>query len=348
MRTSHFREYILNVSSIDRAYLDGSSSCNFTVNLPNTYRNIFSSHVIGGIVPSISTNFNNPYLYLVTNELRSYDIQVTNQLNSVSDILYIDHNTTTGNIFDKISNSDAYTMARTDENFKQFSSLGIKIYNKTGQLHTFGNDILNVLSFSNASPTTITTSINHNLVNGMRVYFRQFVNGTTLSVNNLINSQAGHVVTVTGLNTFTIPVDLTSQSANQYKTGITAFTLGAHSVINFGKNNVTYTSSLGWTNANPTEFNLGSPHGLSNGQLVRISGFDNGSTTLINTYMNMQYPITVTGLNTFTIPYDLSGELPSQPLTNNSLSVLGSGSFALVDALQTSLDFKLIAAENLQ
>ena len=87
------QEFILSVSSLDRSYYDNSSSCDFRINLQNTMYKIQSCHAISGVVPCISSNIYNPFLYLTLDELRSFNVRVSNGLNSVSDIIHIDHDT---------------------------------------------------------------------------------------------------------------------------------------------------------------------------------------------------------------------------------------------------------------
>ena len=69
------------------------------------------------------------------------------------------------------------------------------------------------------NPATITTIASHGLVTGDKVIFEGFIssnpNRTSIVINNL-NRVTGFIATVTGLTTFTIPVNLTTalQEAN--------------------------------------------------------------------------------------------------------------------------------------
>jgi hypothetical protein len=64
---------------------------------------------------------------------------------------------------------------------------------------------INIIDITNSNPTLITTSTNHNLTDGMMETFEGILGMTAL------NNQT-YEVTVTGPNTFTIPVDTTDEA----------------------------------------------------------------------------------------------------------------------------------------
>jgi len=63
-----------------------------------------------------------------------------------------------------------------------------------------------IFGITNAVSTIFTTNIDHNLETGDLVYVLNF-NSTDTIVNNEVNNIKGLIITVTGLNTFTIDVD---------------------------------------------------------------------------------------------------------------------------------------------
>jgi len=90
------------------------------------------------------------------------------------------------------------------------SSLTINLLDLTGQPFDFGPDGFNVTNATAASPTELTVSEPHDLINGDRVYIVQgFDNGNELETDE-VNNPRGQIITVTGATTFTIPVALTA------------------------------------------------------------------------------------------------------------------------------------------
>ncbi len=91
--------------------------------------------------------------------------------------------------------------------------------------------IIGVSTFSTANPTTFNTGgLPHGFNNGDTVLIKGFSNGTSSYINSLMNNR--HIITVTGANTFTIPVDLSTQAATQQRTGSSpAFGLGVGTKI---------------------------------------------------------------------------------------------------------------------
>ena len=77
-------------------------------------------------------------------------------------------------------------------------------------LFTFNIDRDNAIVSGYGATTTITTTNNHQLVNGNIVYINGFDTASSNYDNDLINTVNGLAITVTGLNTFTIPVNTSS------------------------------------------------------------------------------------------------------------------------------------------
>lgn len=86
--------------------------------------------------------------------------------------------------------------------------------------HTYENALMKMLprpyTFSTTNPTVITCSSNHGLTTGDHINIKDFDNGTTNFINSLVNQM--HQVTVISSTSFSIPVDLSTQNANQQKT----------------------------------------------------------------------------------------------------------------------------------
>lgn len=344
------KEYIdITVSSLKR--IDGpndsvsgiASSCNFSTNLPEGIQlsNIKKCKLIGGSIPNYEYLSLNPqrHLYLDIDQFEKKRVYTNGLGHSVFAKLNYSYNTPNTSPFIKLKYNDYYYTARNLLGKK--STLKFSIYDQNGALYNFGPDVFSISSFTNANPTELTTTVNHNLINGDVVYISGFKNGSINFINNLINEN-GYSVTVTGLDTFTIPVDLSAELAQQPITGTVTYLLGSHASV--VRSLTTMTGSVpivSCSNANPTVVTTAYNHGIPNGTYVRIKDFDNGSTSLINQLMNSTYPITVTGLNTFTFPVDLSGELASQPLTGSSPPYdLGANSIITVEKRQVSFDLR--------
>ncbi len=97
-----------------------------------------------------------------------------------------------------------------------------------------------VSSFSTASPTVFNTGgVPHGFNTGDTIRITGFINGSTSFINGSMNQYS--VITVTGANTFTIPVDLSGEAANQVTTGIRpAYPLGQAGLILDDKKQTTF------------------------------------------------------------------------------------------------------------
>ena len=219
--------------------------------------------------------------------------------------------------------------------------LSFKIYDQYGMPYSFGSDVLSVSSFSVGSPTTVTTTSAHGLSNGDIVYFNGFKNGSSAGLDNDINSSS-YAITSTGANTFTIPLDLSGEITPSPDTGIVAYALGSHATISLAHNQ-SMSFKATFSTSSPTTITTMVPHGITlSNTKIRISGFDNGSTSLINSGINQYWDATITGLSTMTIPYDLSGESALQQKTDtNAPYTLGLGSICIIDKMQTSFDLRV-------
>jgi len=337
---------VLNISSKSRNKMKYTSSTYFRYEIPNGgLKNVESVKLIGGHLPNF-LHMNNvhaePYLFLEIDELNDRNV-FSHDLPSgaATAVIRYPYDVLNTEPFIRINPIDEYIANNTIENSGLLRNLTIKILDSNGEIFKFGDDLLNVVSFTNANPTEITTSIVHNLTNGDKIFIEDFKNGSSQGLNNMINRKSGFPVTVTGANTFTIPVDLSNENINQrYTIDEAPYQLGRNVKIKGPSGFLYFTPGVSsFSTTNPTEINLGYAHQLTTGMKVRIQEFNNGTNTLINQQINQIHTITVTGANTFTIPVDLSGQVANQAKTNTRAPFpLGEGSLVLVESAQISID----------
>jgi hypothetical protein len=341
---------VLSTFIVNSAHTDlknHKSSCNFIVKIPGLLdlKNIDSVTFLGGTIPNfISPNIISqvPYLLLEITEINGF-VNSNSLSNRVFSLMYWD----TGAI---VANSNFLTIKPSHvkknpiQNIGKLLNLSIKILDPDGEVFSFGNDILNVTSFTNTNPSTITTTINHGLTTGDSIVIKCFNNASNKNTEKFITTSKGFIVTVTGVNTFTIPLDLSTQSVNQNLTSDeSAYNLGINSnIIRYPNGNLSnnFRPTLStYSTANPTTINIGNIHGLVTGQQIKIANFDNGSSFLINQLINNVHTVTVTGVNTFTIPVDLSAQAATQQKTGTrNPFTLGSESKIIIKNLQISLN----------
>jgi hypothetical protein len=89
------------------------------------------------------------------------------------------------------------------------------------------------------NPAAVTTTTNHGFVTGDYVIFDNFVTTDPVGVSAAVNAMtnlAGFSITVTGLSTFTVPIDLTSlqTTAPGSRTGTVAVTNGSTNIVGTG------------------------------------------------------------------------------------------------------------------
>lgn len=314
------------------------SSTNFKIELPTQIKNIKKIKLLGGSIPNYSAlgiKYQR-HLFLDIAELSNKKILSNGLINDM--FAKINYNFLTPTTIPFIRIQDSKYTATLDGGKKV---LTFKIYDQYGDPYTFGSDILNISSFSVANPTTITTSVSHGLTNGDIVYFSGFKNGSSIGIDNTINSSA-FAITSTGLNTFTIPLDLSGESSPSPDTGVVTYALGSHATLSLAQN-LAMSYKVSFSTASPTIITTASPHGITlSTAKIRITGFDNGSTSLINSGINQYRDATITGPTTMSIPFDLSGESALQQKTNTAIPyTLGLGSICIIDKMQTSFDLRI-------
>lgn len=348
------------VKSKDRDPKQWKHSTYFSVSLPQEFKNISKIELVGGCIPNfIGKNLldynKEPFLYLNIKELKDNNVYITGITSPVFAKLHFDYNMSVNYIYLQTPRKGLMN-TNINENISNLSSLTMQLLGSDGNPIVFGNDLLEIASFSATNPTTVTTTTNHGLSTGDKVYISYFKNGSTFNINNHINQSSGHVITVTSPNTFTIPVDLSSEGANQPNTGVEPpYPLGKYATILIGGNTYASGTTPGrmlkkpytFSTTNPTVITTSSNHGLSTGAIVTISGFDNGTTKYINDLVNHRHKITVISPTQFSIPVDLSGQAANQQKTNTIAPYpLGQGSYAMIAHLQTSFDLMLTMSQS--
>jgi hypothetical protein len=166
----------------------------------------------------------------------------------------------------------------------QFNSITLSFASPLEPI-TFDTDRLSS-TLTHAAVTIITTSANHNLSSGNRVYISSYSTTNAVQDTALIASvNSSHLVTVTGATTFTIPID--TSSINAALTGTVAVVNGTPNVV-------------GTATAFTTEINVGDTirivdSGLVSRTYVVLSITDDTNLTLVANYEG----ITEGGLNAF-------------------------------------------------
>lgn len=337
--------YMINSTHTDLDY--HNSSCDFRVKISDLagVKNVNTATFIGGMIPNFISGGSIPqvpYLLLVLEELNGNVYS-----NSLKSRVFAIITWKTGDILSSsqyLSVKSSYSEPYEFQTKGKLLELGVKILDPDGNTFSFGNDILQAASFSNASPTVVTSN-SHGLSNGDIVVVKNFTNASTQSIRDLIERKAGWVVANVTANDFELTgLDLSNESDPQNETGVEdAYDLGRDMTI------VRYPAGYltnGWnpaissiTTGVNTTIDIGLPHGLANGQKVKITGFNNGSTQLINQLINQVHVVSSATATTFSIAVDTTSESAQQQLTGTKVPfTLGSEAKIIVKNLQVSLN----------
>jgi hypothetical protein len=309
------------------------SSCDFVYELPIKINGVKQVQILSGNIPATSE----PYLFLDIPELKHREIFGAYGKRYIAILRYELPATAEQNLIDLPPNNFITGYLGT------LTQLTIKIYARWGLLHSFGLSKINVTSFSNASPTVITTSVAHNLVNGDTIYIREFSNASTLELQNTIQTTQ-YIVTVTGGTTFTIPLDLSGESPTQQDSGVlAAYTLGKNSEIKL--QNIGYITTSYVAGPTGTLITTSGNHLISVGDIIKISGFDNGVTFSDNNKINSQHRvIAVPAANQIEISNILSSYPGTSQLTGTRPAyTLGLNSKIYPTKRQISFDINIIS-----
>jgi len=241
------------------------------------------------------------------------------------------------------------------QNDVQIRTMSIRILDRDGEIHSFGNDSQLIISISVASPAVVTTAIAHGLTTGDVVRIRAIDNMSTTGRNAEINAK--FVVTVTGGSTFTIPVDTTSQSASQVLTGIfvAPYPLGSRAIIQVLNGLVKFISLIETDGSGGSRLTFTAPHGYTQfttihptnpdlnvyGSRIVITGMDNGATNTDNNRINKPHNIkAIPNATQIDIVEELSDyTTPRSPTSIAAPYLLGSKGRVLVEEFQVCLDF---------
>lgn len=345
---SRLRYFIVNSS--DKNVVEYRGSTDFKINIPEDLkgqdqRNFSTITFIRGVIPNILqqpliTKLR-PHLFLKILEVESNVINANLDGKATSVISYTFNNTETGQFLETLE----YTPMENRFVGKGISeTLTFQLYSSTGVLYDFGNSFYRTNFITPGNPTIIDIGPHVLQINDL-VYLRFLRNASSIYMSNLIVNNEPWIVTAIAATSITIgALNTTTEAANQPPTGTpAAYPLGINSFIKDITNGQNFTGAT-YTLANPTIIGTLSalPHNFNTGDTVLISGFDNGSTSLINQLVNQQHIITVLTPTTFSISVDLSTQLANQPPTGSpSAFPLGQGMLVLDAKKQVSFNFLL-------
>lgn len=315
------------------------SSTNFVYELPERLNGIISIELISGSIPETLE----PFLYLDIENLRVKNIVGPRNRTYFAIIRYRLPAVAEQNLIDL----ETHNCIATGQ-IGTMTELRIKLYDRLGNLYNFGADRLILASMSNASPTVITTTVNHGLANGDIVYLRNVPNLSTFSLKQQVEETAW-TVTVTGGTTFTIPFDLSGEAVNQQTTGtLVAYPLGQNAVVDH-PGDISYAIVSIVAFGSETRIETDKAHNITVGKLIKIYGMDNGATRTDNSKINSQHIVTTVSDNThFDIPVSLSSYVtPSQVTGTEVAYTLGIRSDLYIAKYQCSFDFAIQASNKM-
>jgi hypothetical protein len=344
--------FYFTISSLHRNGGRYVSSSNFTYKFPSNFtkiKHLSKAELLSGTIPNhVKVSVTNgetptPYLYLVITELDGSNIYCPNLDNKA--IAVLRWNFEVGTLTTDFINLKFNNRFISYEQISTLEKFRVSIYDNNGDLFSFGNTKSDAVSFTNANPTVVNLPAGHGINVGDKLHIENFKNATTQSVRDHIEDKSGWFATVVAGNNVTIgSLDLSAEGVLQTKTiDESAYQLGRDvkiSVIPNGE--LLFISTSSFSIANPTTITIVKPHGLTTGTQIKFSKFNNGTTTLINQLINQIHTITVTGVTTFTIPVDLTGEAANQQKTGTVPPyTLGLNAHVIIDKMQVSFDFKL-------
>ena len=320
------------IFSVDSILADESNgSGDFIYQLPTRLDGCVYIRLLGGSIPPTTE----PYLYVDIDNLRIKQVMGPSNKKYFSIIRYELPAVAEQNLIDlekKLCSSTGLLGTITQ--------VHIKIYDRLGNLYSFGTDKLSIGAITNASPANITTTANHGLINGDVIYIKDVPNFSTQSVKNFMESTSW-IVTVVDPTNFTIVADLTGEAVNQQETGSTPpYRLGLNTHISHpGDNDYGVVSIV--LAGTVTRLETGRAHSMTAGKLIKITGFDNGATISDNNLINGQHIVTNVSDNThIDIGVQLSSYVtPRQPTSTETAWTLGLRGYIFVAKYQCSFDF---------
>jgi len=335
-RGREVRDYIIVVDSLTADI--HTSSCDFVFILPENFDSVELVQVISGNIPETTES----YLLMDIEELRAKKIYGFGNKNYSAILRYITPATASQNLLDLES-----------ENCSVFGDLGrlsqfhVRIYNRLGNLHSFGTDISIIASITNASPAVIQTTVNHGLVNGDVIHIENLTNMSTRSLTNSIEDTPW-TITVTGVTTFSIVLDLSGEAADQQLTGtLAAYALGDNAYVeHIGDGSYHVESIVYNVPRNSTIVETDRIHAITVGKLVTITGMDNCATTADNNRFNGRHIVSfVSDTTHFDIEPVLSSYVTPRQATSVDLAYpLGQRGIILAEKFQCSFDIMIRAS----
>jgi len=332
---------IINIDSLHATTYRSSSD--FDIILSKQFTNITKIQLLSGNIPSTLE----PYLFIDISP--DFDQNVYGPLNgNYNGILRFSlPSTNDQNILD-MDNTTCYI----NNPIRYLDRFNIKIWNKQGNIHSFNTNNILITSFTNASPSVLTTNNNHGLSINDIVYVKNFTNGSTTGINKLIHSTTWYINTTPAVNTLTLKdgngtiLDLSTEATNQTFTGY-----GNTSPLGYGteielENGNRIMITLFTNGISKTRITTAVNHGLLNNQDIKISGFNNGATLHDNDLINTRhYILNIIDPFTFDINVILSSYTsPKAKTTDISPFLLGSNSVLYIDKNQCSFDFMIETA----
>jgi len=347
LEMNKIRDYIVTVNSLDATTYRTSSD--FDINLIRPYDNVAEIELIGGHIPPTIE----PYLYMdYLDETLGVEHSIHTSKGGERDAIlrYPLPATTAQNLIDH--RSIATTTMGSNRRISRFS---VQLYNKYDNINSFGTDRIVVdsaIGMSNAINSLITYVGNNNFVIGDIIHIRNFTNGSTTAVNDMMNMTVWQVSATPGIATIQI-TDLNGNALNlsgealvqkntvtevPYPLGEGARVTNAHG----GQaNDITLVSALGLI----TEITTSGTHGYIQGQDIKIRGMRNGLIERDNNKINKNHYITaITAPNRFTVTQTLSSYVTPQNTTflnQTATHRLGYNSYILHDKFQCSFDIRI-------
>lgn len=329
-----YKKRIITIHSLFSDYIFDTTG-KFSVPLARIIKNVIGIKLLNGHIPEITQ----PYVYINIEEIKKYNVTSRGQKNY--------HFVIRRPSQAAISGSHYLNNLMLSENgftgkLGTLSRFTIQFYDIYDNKYNFGTSKLTVASFSNATLSEITTTINHGLLIGDAIRIRNFKNASIDGLRQHIESSRFTIQNVTAANRFTINLDLSGEMASQQNTGtLPAYVLGSKANITSLNDHIPVT--LLSTNPSGTIVTTGIAHNLILGLTIQISGCDNCVTDLDNQRMNKKHVITsIIDPTNFLIGTILdSYSTPNQKTNIQSGYLLGLDSILYIEKYQSSFDFEI-------
>jgi hypothetical protein len=225
--------------------------------------------------------------------------------------------------------------------------ISLTFYDKNNNQYDFSNGLskFTVVSFTNTSPTVITTSINHGLtVGGDYITINGFTNGSTDALNNTINTTTYQITSITAVNKFSVAaINLSAEAATQQDTNIVAAYAFGYGSYAENRTNQRVTITLISQNGTKTQITTSSNHNFHPNEEIFIHNVKNYATVTDGQRLNKKHKVDSIIDNTnFLINIPLSAyTTPAQDYGVSPAYLLGKGATIFLQKYVTSLDFEI-------